>query len=324
MIAEVAADVRFLGKLKRRAPRLDDVAPAVRARAAISLAAGVKLVRPRANWSSLVLPADRQDQLREALHRLDNQSRVLDEWGFLAGRAGSRGVRLLFAGPPGTGKTLSAEVLAYEMGVDLMVVDIAHVVSKWIGETEKNLSEIFDSAERSQAVLLFDEADGLFGKRTEVSDAHDRYANLETAYLLARLERFEGLAILSTNFRHNIDSAFLRRIEFVVDFDEPTMAERQALWRCHLPKDAPIAQDVSLKELAALYPITGGLIRNASVAAGFLAAKQGDAISKQHLLTAIRREYEKANRAFPGFPLAKRNPDLHTTTAAKAATTTAP
>ena len=231
-----------------------------------------------------------------------NQSRVLDDWGFLEGRPGARGVRLLFAGPPGTGKTLSAEVLAHELGVDLLIVDISRVVSKWIGETEKNLAEVFDAAERAQAVLLFDEADALFGRRTEVSDAHDRYANLETAYLLARLERFEGLAVLATNLRQNVDPAFVRRLEFAVDYEEPTAAEREALWRCHLPERAPLGPDVDLIQLAALYPVVGGVIRNAATAAGFLAATEGVPISRRHLGRAIRREYEKAGKAFPGEP----------------------
>jgi SpoVK/Ycf46/Vps4 family AAA+-type ATPase len=223
----------------------------------------VQLVRPLARFEHLVLSADRLAQLREAVARLVHQGKVLDEWGFLAHRAGARGVRMLFCGPPGTGKSLSAEVLASALGVDLLVVDISRVVSKWIGETEKNLGAVFDAAERAQAVLLFDEADALFGKRTEVSDAHDRYANLETAYLLARLERFDGLAVLSTNLRENVDPAFLRRLEFVIDFEEPGPAEREALWRGHIPGDAPLAPEVDVRELAALYPVVGGLIRNA-------------------------------------------------------------
>jgi SpoVK/Ycf46/Vps4 family AAA+-type ATPase len=212
---------------------------------------------------------------------------------------------MLFAGPPGTGKTLAAEVLAHALSVDLMVVDISRVVSKWIGETEKNLAEVFDAAERTQAVLVFDEADALFGKRTEVSDAHDRYANLETAYLLQRLERLEGMAILATNLRQNVDAAFLRRIEFVVDFDVPALAERRRLWHCHLPPGAPLDPDVDLDELASLYPIVGGVVRNAAVAAGFLAATQAQPISRAHLIHAIRREYEKHGRPFPGHPPAR-------------------
>jgi hypothetical protein len=300
--AAAAADVRAVEELDGRPPSTVDVLHSVRTRAGLSLTAGVKLVRPVATWDQLVLRHDRLLQLHEALDRLRLQSLVLDDWGFLEGRTGSRGVRMLFAGPPGTGKTLSAEVLAHALGVDLLVVDISRVVSKWIGETEKNLAEVFDAAERSGAVLFFDEADALFGKRTEVSDAHDRYANLETAYLLGRLERFDGLAVLATNLRQNVDPAFTRRLEFTLDFDEPALAERIALWRCHLPKRAPLADDVDLGQLAALYPVVGAVIRNAAVAAGFLAASDGTHITRRHLVRSMRREYEKAGRAFPGEP----------------------
>ncbi len=246
MAAAVAADLQFVAELEDRAPVVEDVAASIRARGSVSLSAGVRMMRPKATWKDLVLPADRLRQLREAVSRLELQSVVLDEWGFLKDRRGARGVRLLFAGPPGTGKTLSAEVLANSLGVELLIVDLSRVVSKWIGETEKNLASVFDAAESAQASLFFDEADALFGKRTEISDAHDRYANLETAYLLTRLEQFEGLAILATNLRDNIDPAFLRRLEFVVDFEEPDREERLALWRCHLPQTAPLAADVNL------------------------------------------------------------------------------
>ncbi len=300
--ADVARDVRALARLEGVPASLDDVAESVRLRCNLTLSAGVKLVRPRASWDQLVLPEESRHKLREAKDRLLQQARVLDEWGFLRNRRGSRGVRLLLVGPPGTGKTLSAEVLACELGVDLLVVDISRVVSKWIGETEKNLAEVFDAAERSQAVVLFDEADALYGKRTEVSDAHDRYANLETAYLLSRLESFDGLCVLASNLRQNIDAAFLRRLEFVVEFHEPGAAEREALWRAHLPRQAPLQRDVDLRELSTLYPLSGALIRNASVAAAFVAAAEGGAITRHHLVRAVRREYQKAGRAFPGLP----------------------
>jgi SpoVK/Ycf46/Vps4 family AAA+-type ATPase len=211
-------------------------------------------------------------------------------------------VRLLFAGPPGTGKSLAAEAMAAELGLDLLTVDLSRLVSKWLGETEKNLARVFDRAERTQAVLLFDEADALFAKRTEVTDAHDRYANLETAYLLSRLERFDALAILATNLKDQIDPAFIRRLECVVDFDEPGTQQRERLWEAHLPPRAPLAEDVVLAELAELYPIAGGLIRNASLAAAFLASADGGTITRHHLFHAVHREYEKAGRAFPGLP----------------------
>lgn len=301
--ASIATDLKFVAELEKREPTIEDVMMSIRARGGISFSAGVKLIRPRATWKDLVLTADRIEQLREAVSRLELQAQVFDEWGFLLNRTGARGVRLLFTGPPGTGKTLSAEVLANVLNVDLLVVDLSRVVSKWIGETEKNLSAVFEAAERGQAALFFDEADALFGKRTEVTDAHDRYANLETAYLLTRLEQFEGLAILATNLRQNIDAAFLRRLEFVIDFEEPDREERLALWTCHLPKGVPLAEDVNLYELAALYPVVGGVIRNAAVAAGFLAATDGVPVDRRHFVHAIRREYIKAGRSFPGEPI---------------------
>lgn len=274
------------------------VARAVHARSAGAVAAGIQLIPASADWSHLVLPDAQLTQLRDAASRLYLQSRVLDDWQFLQGRRGARGVRMLFSGPPGTGKTLSAEVLATAMGVDLLQVDLSRVVSKWIGETEKNLAQVFNTAESSRAVLFFDEADVLFGKRTEVSDAHDRYANLETAYLLSRLERYEGLAILATNYRQNIDTAFSRRLEFIIEFEEPGYRERLRLWQCHLPEQAPLAEDVNLKELASQFPIVGGYIRNAAVSAAFYAAGEQSPIRRRHFIDAIRREYEKSGKAY--------------------------
>ena len=300
--AQAAAVARDLGVGFGPESELPDVVSAARARSGFALRGGVKLIRPHAGWDDLVLSRDRLGQLREALDRLGHQEQVLDEWRFLHKRPGARGVRMLFSGPPGVGKTLAAEVMARELSMDLLVVDIARVVSKWIGETEKNLAAVFDTAERTHAALFFDEADALFGKRTEVSDAHDRYANLETAYLLSRLERFEGLAILATNLRQNIDPAFVRRLEFVVDFVEPDRQARQALWRHHLPADAPLDDDVDLEELAGLYPVVGALIRNAAVAAAFLASADGKTIRRRHLVHALKREYRKARRSFPGSP----------------------
>jgi hypothetical protein len=301
-IAAVARDVSIAMADSGAAPTLDDVASGVRSRGEVELGAGVSLVRPTATWEQLVLSDDRMAQLHEATARRRHQTTVFDEWGFPDGRPGSRGTRLLLAGAPGTGKSLAAEAMAAELGVDLLVVDLSRLISKWLGETEKNLARVFDRAERAQAVLLFDEADALFAKRTEVADAHDRWANLETAYMLSRLERFDGLAILATNLKDQIDSAFMRRLEFVIDFEEPGVAERERLWRAHLPPRAPLARDVALAELAELYPIVGGLIRNASLAAGFLATADGGSITRHHLLHAVRREYEKAGRAFPGVP----------------------
>ncbi len=301
--ALTAVDVRKIEGLEGRAMTMSDVSASVRARAGLTLSSGVNLLHPQATWDQLVLSDDKLRQLRQALGRLRHQSLVLDEWGFLAGRRGARGVRMMFSGPPGTGKTLSAEVMAAELGVDLLTVDISRVVSKWIGETEKNLAEVFDAAERSQAVLFFDEADALFSKRTEVSDAHDRYANLETAYLLARLEGFEGLAVLASNLKSNIDPAFLRRLEFVIDFRPPSAEEREDLWRCHLPPGAPLSPNVDLRALAARFTVVGALIRNAATAAAFAAAEDDEPIGQHHLVEAMRTEYEKAGLAYPAGPM---------------------
>jgi hypothetical protein len=300
LAAAAARDARTAGN--GSGPDARALSNAVRARTRQMLPAAANLVRTQAGWDRLVLPADRMAQLRDAVDRLVHQDVVLGEWGFLEGRTGARGVRLLFAGPSGTGKTLSAEVLAHELGVDLLMVDLSQIMSKWIGETEKNLAGVFDSAERAQAVLFFDEADALFGERTEVRDAHDRYANLETAFLLSRLERFEGLAVLATNLRGHIDPAFTRRLQIIVEYSEPDAAQRRALWVTHLPKTAPLGASVDTSTLAELYPIVGALISNAAVAAGFMAAAEGSPIEQRHLVRCVQREYQKSGRAFPGAP----------------------
>ena len=271
----------------------------------------VSLIEARLGWQQLVLPEGQEQQLKEAIHRLLAQQKVVDEWKFLAERRGAKGVKLLFSGPPGTGKTLSAEVLANALNTELLVVDISRLVSKWVGETEKNLAKVFNQAEQMHAVLFFDEADAIFGKRTEVSDAHDRYANLETAYLLSRLETYDGLAILATNYRNNIDAAFIRRLDFIVEFREPSSQEREKLWRCHVPDEAPLAEDVNFNTLAGQFPMVGGEIRNAAVRAAYLAVQavqqqeevdteppHSILIHQEHFIQAIRREYEKSGKAF--------------------------
>ncbi|MDX8031397.1 ATP-binding protein [Lentzea sp. BCCO 10_0856] len=296
---ELARDAATAALLSGTHVRQRDLRAALDIRGGDRTPAGVQRIRPVAGWDDLVLPEDRLTQLHEAVARVRAQDVVLGRWGFLADRPGRYGVRALFCGPPGTGKTLAGEVLAGAMGRDLLVVDLSRMTSKWIGETEKNLAEAFDAAERGDAVLLFDEADALFGKRTEVGDARDRYANLETAYLLSRLSWFDGVAVLATNLRHNVDPAFTRRLEFVVAFDPPDEEQRVLLWRRHLPATAPLAADVDLGLLALRYPVTGALIRNAAVAAAFLAAEAGTPIGAAQLAWAMRREYAKAGRAYP-------------------------
>jgi len=288
-------------------PGLDDATAALKARSAIALSDVARLVTPTAGWDDLVLAADKLDLLHQAVARIRLQLRVMDEWGFERTCRGQAGVRLLFAGLPGTGKTLAAEVIAYALRADLLCVDLAQTVSKWIGETEKNLATVFEQAEATRAVLFFDEADALFGKRTDVGDAHDRYANIETAFLLSRLERYDGIAVLATNLRQNLDAAFVRRFEYILDFAEPGPPERAAIWRRHIPATAPLAADVDLQALAEQYPMPGALIRNAALSAAFLAAAddadgRGDAggpITRAHLQRAIQDEFEKAGRACP-------------------------
>ncbi|SDS77832.1 ATP-binding protein [Actinopolymorpha singaporensis] len=273
-----------------------------RRRTEVELPAAVRLVHPHASLDRVVLPADQHRLLRSVVDRVRGQARVLLEWGFGEAARHPGGVRMLLSGPPGTGKTLAVEAAAAELGLDLLVVDLAALVSKWLGETEKNIAGVFDAAERSQAVLFFDEADAVFGRRTDSSDAQGRWANLETAYLLARIDRFDGLVALATNLRRGMDDAFVRRLDVILEIDEPDRTSRELLWRRHLPAGAPYAADVDPAALAALYEIPGGLIRNAALAAAFVAAATGRPIDQSALVEAVRDEYRKAGRSFPGAP----------------------
>ncbi len=302
LIAELAVDVLAHGGQ----PELPEVTALIRARAGLTLPPGVQLLSPTVPWNHLVLPTEAAWQLRDAVSRLDYQWVVLEDWE-LRGRAhATRGTRMLFTGPPGTGKSLAAHAVATAAATDLLLVDVSRLVSKWLGETEKHLAAAFDAAERTQAVLLLDEADALFGTRTEISDANDRYANLETAYLLQRLDSFDGLVILTTNLRSNIDAAFIRRMDFVVEFPVPDADGRAELWSRHLPPTA-VAEDIDLVALARLYPVPGGWIRNAAIAAAYVAAAGADLISQAHLVAAMKREYAKAALRFPGEPPRRRN-----------------
>ncbi|MFE2549048.1 ATP-binding protein [Streptomyces sp. NPDC059355] len=304
LTAQVALDVHSRAALAPGAQEDGggpDVSGAIRARAGALLPPGVDLVAPLARWPRLVLGGEADGQLRDAVARLRHQALVLDDWRLREAARAARGVRLLLTGPPGTGKSLAAEVLATEAGRDLLVVDGSELVSKYIGETEKNLAACFEVAERTQAVFLLDEADALFAARTEVSEANDRFANMETAYLLQRLDRFDGLAVLTTNLRQNIDAAFIRRMDFVVEFPLPDEAGRYRMWELHLPR-ALLHADVDLAGLAQHYPVPGGWIRNAAIGAAFRAADDGGAVRQGHLVDAMRREYGKAARPFPGEP----------------------
>ena len=253
-----------------------------------------------ASWSTVVLPPDILDSLRELIARVRHGRTVFETWGMIKTMATSRGLTALFSGPPGTGKTLVAGVIARELGLDLYQVDLSKVMSKWIGETERNLSTIFDAAEDGQVVLLFDEADSLFAKRTEVRSSNDRYANLEVNYLLQRLDTFEGIAILTTNTSGSIDQAFKRRMSFRLSFPFPDEETRAELWRAHLPPELPIAGGLELDSLARKYQLSGGYIRNACLRAAFLAAQDETMLHQRHLERAVALEFAELGKLSSG------------------------
>jgi hypothetical protein len=259
-------------------PRLDDLA---------------QRIDTGVGWEDLVLPGPQAQTLREITAQVRRRAQVYERWGFGRGARGL-GIAALFSGPSGTGKTLAAEVLAGELRLDLYRIDLSQVVSKYIGETEKNLRRVFDAAEEGGAVLLFDEADALFGKRSEVKDSHDRYANIEVSYLLQRMETYRGLAVLTTNLRSALDTAFLRRLRFVVAFPFPDAAQRAEIWRRSLPPETP-TRGLDFAKLARL-GVAGGNIRNIALAAAFLAAEAGEPLGMEHLLQAARAEYAKLER----------------------------
>ncbi|MFJ9406298.1 ATP-binding protein [Streptomyces sp. NPDC101393] len=252
-------------------------------------------IEPRAGWRDLVLAERQLKILQEVVAHVRQRSTVYQDWGFAKALRSGLGVTALFAGGSGTGKTLAAEVMAKELGLDLFIIDLSQVVSKYIGETEKNLSRVFDAAERGGALLLFDEADALFGKRSEVKDSHDRYANLEVSYLLMRMEAYRGLAILTTNMKKALDTAFMRRIRFVVDFPFPGEKERAEIWSRVLPSQAP-TKGIDPALLAQL-TVAGGSIRNIALSGAFLAAEEGDRLQMRHMLAAARTEYLKLERS---------------------------
>lgn len=251
-------------------------------------------------WEDLVLPSDKLEVLREICLHARYRALVGERWGFSKQTVADRGLSVLFSGPSGTGKTLSAGIVAREVGLDLYRVDLARLVSKYIGETEKNIARVFDAVRRSGACLLFDEADAVFAKRSEVKDSHDRFANLETSYLLQRLEQHDGVVFLSTNFRHNIDSAFTRRLSFVVHFNPPDELQRAELWRRVWPPEAPLARDIDFQELARKHTLTGGNIRSAALAAAVRACAERREVRQTDIERAIGREYEKMGKAKGG------------------------
>ncbi len=260
-------------------PRLDDLA---------------QRIQPDAAWDDLVVPAPQRETLRQIAAHVRHRTQVYEDWGFARKSARGLGISALFAGASGTGKTMAAEVLASELRLDLYRIDLSQVVSKYIGETEKNLRRVFDAAEEGGSVLLFDEADALFGKRGEVRDSHDRYANIEVSYLLQRMESYRGLAVLTTNAKSALDAAFLRRIRFAVNFPFPDAEQRVEIWRRVFPEDTP-TDGLDEQRLARLN-VTGGNIRSIALGAAFMAADEGAPVRMSHLLRAARAEYAKIEK----------------------------
>ncbi|HEY9605887.1 MAG TPA: ATP-binding protein [Allocoleopsis sp.] len=280
---------------------LNDLFAAARTQAGHDLATLARKIDPKYTWSDIVLASDQMAQLRELCDRAKHRHIVYGEWGFERKLSLGKGLNVLFCGPPGTGKTMAAEVIANELQLDLYKIDLSQIVSKYIGETEKNLDRIFTAAQTANAILFFDEADALFGKRSEVKDAHDRYANIEVGYLLQKMEEYEGIAILATNLRQNLDDAFMRRIQVIIDFPFPDEEHRHRIWGVIFPQEAPLGDDVDLGVLAREIKLAGGNIKNIGLAAAFYAANEGSAIRMQHLIEAARREHQKLGRTWHEF-----------------------
>lgn len=253
-------------------------------------------MRGSRTFEDLVLPPQAMERLHQAISQIQYQDYIYEEWGFDQKVIYGRGISMLFYGPPGTGKTMAAGVIAGKLHMELYKIDLSAVMSKYIGETEKNLKKVFDAVKGTRNILFFDEADALFGKRSEVSDAQDKYANAETAYLLQKMEEYEGVIILATNFLQNFDRAFLRRIKFLLEFPFPQEEERHLIWRRIFPGQTPVDSDIDYPFLAKQFELTGSGIKNAAVSAAFLAAEQKCKVSMKHLITAIKIEIEKSGR----------------------------
>ncbi|HLJ99256.1 MAG TPA: AAA family ATPase [Streptosporangiaceae bacterium] len=288
--------------LARSAPSVTsaDVHAACRFHSNRKLAELAVRITPHYTWDDIVLGEDQMAQLREIHDQVRHRHIVYDTWGFDGKLAMGKGLSILFAGPPGTGKTMAADVLAHTLGLNLYKIDLSTVVSKYIGETEKNLARIFDEATTSNAILFFDEADALFGKRTQVRDAHDRYANVEISYLLQKMEEYEGVVVLATNLRGNMDEAFVRRLHVTVEFQLPGVADRRRIWEQIWPAAMPRDASLDLDFLARRIEVAGGSIRNIALAGAFLAAADGGVVTMGHVLHATRREYQKMGKVLTG------------------------
>jgi hypothetical protein len=273
-----------------------DLSAAARSLSSRQIAGMARKIEPKYSWTDIILPSETLAQLRAICARVVHQHRVLDQWGFDRRLSMGKGITALFAGPSGVGKTMAAEVIAAELDIDLYKIDLSGVVSKYIGETEKNLDRIFNAAENANAILFFDEADALFGKRSEVKDSHDRYANIEISYLLQKMEMYNGIAILATNLLQNLDEAFLRRLAFAVHFPFPNQQDRKRIWESIWPAAVPLDPCADFDFLASAFKLSGGNIKNIALAAAFLAAENGESVAMRHLVTAVEREYMKMGK----------------------------
>ncbi len=279
-------------------PNLNDLLAAARDQSGNNLTGLASKVKSKYNWEDIVLPPDQLAQLKEICNQAKYRHIVYETWGFNRKLSIGKGLNVLFSGPPGTGKTMAAEVIANELQLELYKIDLSQVVSKYIGETEKNLNRIFTAAETANAILLFDEADALFGKRSEVRDAHDRYANIEIGYLLQKMEEYEGISILTTNLRQNLDEAFVRRLAFTVHFPSPDEASRCRIWAGIWPSEVPLSEEMDLDFVARKFKLSGGNIKNIALAAAFLAAEADSLVTMSHVLQGIKREYQKMGKVW--------------------------
>ncbi len=295
-IVAAASTAMSLALQSGRGLQSSDLFQAARIHSGHHLADLAQKIEPRYVWEDLVLPDTPLHMLREMVDMVQSRPLVLEQWGLGHKLTASNGISALFTGQPGTGKTLAAQIMAHELGLDVYRIDLSTVVSKYIGETEKNLERIFNEAQTSNAILFFDEADAIFGKRSEVKDAHDRYANIEVGYLLQRMEAYDGVAILATNLRANLDEAFTRRLQFIINFPFPDEEYRLRIWQVLLPPGLPRGDDLNLPLLAKRFKLAGGSIRNIIVSAAYLAANDGGSLRMKHLMHGARREFQKMGR----------------------------
>jgi AAA+ superfamily predicted ATPase len=295
-IRDAAAMARDLARWNGVPLSAAEIYAACRAQSSGKLDSLANKIATTYRWDDIVLPADQVAQLREISLQVRHRRTVLERWGFDRKLAMGKGVNVLFAGQSGTGKTMAAEIIAADLGLDVFKVDLATMVSKYIGETEKNLDKVFQAAREANAILFFDEADAIFGKRSEVKDAHDRYANIEVGYLLQKMEEYDGVVILATNLKKNLDDAFVRRLHTTIDFPFPEEEDRLRIWRKAFPEQAPVAEDVDLAFLSRQFKLAGGNIRNIALMAAYLAADDGGSITMVHIVRAIRREYQKLGK----------------------------